>query len=261
MHAITSNRLACGLPDIAADILSRIRRSSPRVHCMTNSVAQNFTANILLAVGAVPSMTVAPDEIAEFVARSDALLVNLGTFDGARREAAEIAIEAVTDQRCPWVLDPVFVDRSRRRSDFARTLMARTPRAVRLNGAEFAAIAGTDTAEERLERFALDQLTVIALTGVTDTVTDGARIARIENGDPLMDRVTAIGCAGTALVAACLAVEADSWLATCAGLLIFAIAGECAAARARGPGSMPVELLDGLASLERATLLDRAKVR
>jgi hydroxyethylthiazole kinase len=261
MHAITSNRLACGLPDIAADILSRIRRSSPRVHCMTNSVAQNFTANILLAVGAVPSMTVAPDEIAEFVARSDALLVNLGTFDGARREAAEIAIEAVTDQRCPWVLDPVFVDRSRRRSDFARTLMARTPRAVRLNGAEFAAIAGTDTAEERLERFARDQLTVIALTGVTDTVTDGARIARIENGDPLMDRVTAIGCAGTALVAACLAVEADSWLATCAGLLIFAIAGECAAARARGPGSMPVELLDGLASLERATLLERAKVR
>jgi hydroxyethylthiazole kinase len=76
-----------------------------------------------------------------------------------------------------------------------------------------------------------------------------------------MGRVTAMGCAGTALVAACLAVETDSWLATAAGLLIFAIAGECAAARARGPGSMAVEILDGLASLERETLLDRAKVR
>jgi hydroxyethylthiazole kinase len=261
MHALISNRLTCDLPDIAADILSRVRRRSPRVHCITNSVAQNFTANVLLAVGAVPSMTVAPEEIAEFVARSDALLVNLGTFDRARREAAEIAIEEATHEQRPWVLDPVFVDRSRPRSDFARTLMAKTPRAVRLNGAEFTAIAGADTAEEALERYALDQLCVIALTGATDTITDGARMAKIENGDPLMGRVTAMGCAGAALVAACLAVEADPWLATCAGLLAFALAGECAAARARGPGSLSVEIIDALASLERETFLVRAKVR
>jgi hydroxyethylthiazole kinase len=261
MHALTSDQLTRDLPAIAADILSRIRSRSPRVHCMTNSVAQNFTANVLLAAGALPSMTVTPEEIAEFVARSDALLVNLGTLDGARREAAEIAIEKATDEQHPWVLDPVFVDRSRARSDFARTLMGKTPRAVRLNGAEFTAIAGADPAEEALRRYALDQLCVVALTGVTDAVTDGARMAKIENGDPLMGRVTAMGCAGTALVAACLAVEADPWLATSAGLLAFAIAGECAAARARGPGSLSVEILDGLASLDRETLLARAKVR
>jgi hydroxyethylthiazole kinase len=166
-----------------------------------------------------------------------------------------------TDEQRPWVLDPVFVDRSRPRTEFAKTLMAKTPRAVRLNGAEFAAIAGADSAEDALERYALDQLCVIALTGVTDTVTDGARMAKIENGDPLMGRVTAMGCAGTAVVAACLAVEADPWLAASAGLLAFAIAGECAAARARGPGSLVVEILDALASLDRVTLLTRARVR
>ena len=64
---------------------------------MTNSVAQNFTANMLLAVGAVPSMTVAPEEIAEFVKRSDALLVNLGTLDPARREAAETAARVAVE--------------------------------------------------------------------------------------------------------------------------------------------------------------------
>jgi hydroxyethylthiazole kinase len=261
MHALTSTPLISGLPDIAADILSRVRSRSPRVHCMTNAVAQNFTANVLLAAGAVPSMTVAPEEIAEFVARADALLVNLGTFDRERRDAAEVAIEEATDEQRPWVLDPVFVDRSRPRTEFAKTLMAKTPRAVRLNGAEFAAIADADPAEDALKRYALDQLSVIALTGVTDTVTDGARMAKIENGDPLMGRVTAMGCAGTALVAACLAVEADPWLATSAGLLAFAIAGECAAARARGPGSLAVEILDALASLDRETLLMRARVR
>jgi hydroxyethylthiazole kinase len=261
MRALTSNPPAAGLPDIAADILSRVRDKRPRVHCLTNSVAQNFTANILLAAGAVPSMTVAPEEIAEFVAHADALLINLGTFDRERRDAAGIAIKAATDAQRPWVLDPVLVDRSRPRAEFAKTLMAKTPSAVRLNGAEFAAIADADPAEDALERCALDQRCVIALTGATDIVTDGARTARIENGDPRMRQVTAMGCAGTALAAACLAVEADPWLAACAGLLAFAIAGERAAARARGPGSLAVEILDALASLDRETLRTHACVR
>jgi len=76
-----------------------------------------------------------------------------------------------------------------------------------------------------------------------------------------MGQVTAMGCAGTALVAACLAVEKDSWLAASAALLAFAVAGECAAARARGPGSMAVEILDALAGLDREILLTRARVR
>jgi hydroxyethylthiazole kinase len=261
MRALTSNPPAAGVPDVAADILSRVRDKRPRVHCLTNSVAQNFTANILLAAGAVPSMTVAPEEIAEFVAHADALLINLGTFDRERRDAAGIAIKAATDAQRPWVLDPVLVERSRPRAEFAKTLMAKTPSAVRLNGAEFAAIADADPAEDALERCALDQRCVIALTGATDIVTDGARTARIENGDPRMRQVTAMGCAGTALAAACLAVEADPWLATCAGLLAFAIAGERAAARARGPGSLAVEILDALASLDRETLRTHACVR
>src|SRR5690606_8210357 len=108
--------LSADLPAIAADIVERLRRQAPRVHCVTNSVAQNFTANILLAAGAVPSMTVAPEEIAAFVQGADALLVNLGTFDAERRSAVAAALSAVG--RRPWVLDPVFVDRSAGRAAF-----------------------------------------------------------------------------------------------------------------------------------------------
>jgi len=57
------------LPTITADILDRLRQRRPRVHCITNAVAQNFTANMLLAAGAVPSMTIAPKEIRAFVVR------------------------------------------------------------------------------------------------------------------------------------------------------------------------------------------------
>ena len=84
------------IPALAADVLERIRARAPRVHCITNVVAQNFSANMLLAAGAIPSMTIAPDEVGEFVARADALLVNLGTFDAERRIAAGIAIDAST---------------------------------------------------------------------------------------------------------------------------------------------------------------------
>ena len=108
------------LADIAADVLARVRDRAPRVHCITNTVAQNYTANMLLAAGAVPSMTISPEEIVSFVASADALLVNLGTFDEDRRRAINVALGAVQTARMPWVLDPVFIERSPSRAQFAR---------------------------------------------------------------------------------------------------------------------------------------------
>jgi hydroxyethylthiazole kinase len=250
------------LPRAAADLLERLRRQGPRVHCLTNAVAQSFTANVLLALGAVPSMTVAAEEIAAFAARADAVLINLGTLDPQRRAAAAIAVATAIDEARPWVLDPVLVDRSPARADFARSLAARGPAAVRLNLAELEALSRAPGGEEEeVARYARGLRAVLALTGPTDLVTDGERSARIENGDPLMSRVTATGCASSAVVAAFLAVEADPWLAALSGLTIYAVAGETAAARARGPGSFAVELIDALASADRQMLQARAKVR
>src|SRR5712691_6566940 len=85
---------ASELPDIAAEVLARLREQNPRVYCITNAVAQVITANTLLAVGAVPSMTIAQDEIGAFVKRAHAVLINLGTFDAERRGASGTAIGA-----------------------------------------------------------------------------------------------------------------------------------------------------------------------
>jgi hydroxyethylthiazole kinase len=74
-----------------------------------------------------------------------------------------------------------------------------------------------------------------------------------------MGRVTAMGCAASALVAACLAVEADPWRATAAGLLLLGVAGEVAAGRARGPGSLAVEIIDALHNLDRATVCEQGR--
>ena len=61
------NQSRSDLPQSAAVMLDRLRTRRPAVHCITNSVTQNFTANFLLAAGCVPSMTRSSDEIAAFV--------------------------------------------------------------------------------------------------------------------------------------------------------------------------------------------------
>jgi hydroxyethylthiazole kinase len=249
------------LAAIAAEVLARLRERRPRVHCITNSVAQAFTANMLLAAGAIPSMTIAPEEVAAFVADADALLVNLGTCDAQRREAIDIALEEALDESVPWVLDPVLIERSPARADYARMLVGKTPRAIRLNAAEFAALSGAAPDESTLTSYARDNLTVIGLTGAADRVTDGARSAVIENGHALMARVTAIGCAGSALAAACHAVEGEPFAATAAALILFGIAGEVAGARARGPGHFAAEILDAVYALDRETVIERARVK
>ena len=247
------------LADIAADVLARIRERAPRVHCITNSVAQQYTANMLLAAGAVPSMTISADEIGAFVAGADALLVNLGTFDRERKSAIELVVKTAAEKELPWLLDPVFVDRSPARAQFGRALLAARPAVMRLNHAEFAALSGNKAGGEAATHFAQANRAIVALTGNVDIVSDGHRRIAIANGDPLMAAVTAMGCAGAAFVCSALAVEADAWLATLAALAAFGVAGEIAAQAALGPGSFAVGMIDALHRLDRDTLRARVK--
>jgi len=72
-----------------------------------------------------------------------------------------------------------------------------------------------------------------------------------------MTKVTGLGCASSALVAACAAVEPDPAVAAAAALTAYGIAAEIAAGRAAGPGSFAMHLIDALAGLDQATLTER----
>jgi hydroxyethylthiazole kinase len=101
---------------------------------------------------------------------------------------------------------------------------------------------------------------VVGLSGETDLVTDGEQIASITNGHPLMTKITAMGCAGSAVVAACLTVESDAIRAAVAALAIVGIAGELAAEKSSGPGSFATAIIDALYSLDGPMVSARAKV-
>ena len=233
-------------PDACAHALERFRERRPHVHCITNAVAQNVTANVLLAAGATPSMTVAPREIADFVGFADALLVNLGTMDPGREEAAQIAVAAIDGK--PWALDPVFVQASPARLALATALLEHAPTLVRANEPERAALPSLE-----------GQL--VAVTGQRDVVTDGSRAVAVANGTAMATRVTAMGCALTALAAGFLAANDDFFAATVAAHAFFGLAGERAAAMAEGPGSFAAALLDALANVTPDDLAAGARLR
>src|SRR3974377_1730712 len=89
------------LVDAAVQLLPRLRARAPRVHCITNTVAQPITANVMLAVGAIPSLTTSEAEIGAFVRSADAVLVNLGTLDPERHKAIEIAVHHAAKMNVP----------------------------------------------------------------------------------------------------------------------------------------------------------------
>lgn len=250
------------LPRRAGELLEELRTGQPRIHAITNAAAQVFTANLLLAAGAVPSLTIAAGEVASFSSRAAALLINLGTLDAERCQAFPIAIKAAQVNRRPWVLDPVFVEASPSRLKVANDLLADKPAILRCNASEFLAISNTagDVAILQVQEFALKHHLTIALTGAVDTISDGREIVRIHNGHPLMSRTTAMGCAGTALIAAFASLANDSLEAAAAALVVIGIAGEIAGDRADGPGTFPAHFLDALYSLKPATVETLARL-
>ena len=82
----------------------------------------------------------------------------------------------------------------------------------------------------------------------------------VANGDPLLAAVTGTGCMASALTGCFLAVEPEAPLEAAAEALVaFGVAGEDAAAVARGPGLFHVALYDALAALDPDTLDGRIR--
>ncbi|MBB6011994.1 hydroxyethylthiazole kinase [Aquamicrobium lusatiense] len=230
----------------AAGLLDGVRRRRPRVHCLMNGVVPKFVADGLSALGAIPSMTSSPEEVGHFVAKADALLVNLGTLDAQCREAIGIAVDVAAKQGRPWTLDPSHCDYSPPRAAFAQDLLTRGPAVLRANAAEF-------------DLLSVPAGVVAVRTGRQDRIAYNGSAFSVVNGHPLTALVTGTGCLSGAVIAAFLAIEPDPYLAACAAMLAFGVAAEMAGTAAAGPGSFEPALLDALANLEGAHILSFAK--
>jgi hydroxyethylthiazole kinase len=255
--------------------LRDIRQRKPLVHQITNYVVMNETANATLALGALPVMAHAREEVEEMVGLAGALVLNIGTLSEHWVAAMLLAGKAANARRIPVVLDPVGAGATRYRTQTARRLLDELDVAVvRGNAGEIATLVGVE-AEVRgvesigetvepaeLARAAAEALGVVAaVTGPVDHVSDGEGAFEIANGHELLASVTGTGCMATAITGCFLAVRPQTPLEAAAeALAAFGVAAEDAAADARGPGSFHAGLYDALAALDPGTLDGRARI-
>jgi hydroxyethylthiazole kinase len=252
----------------AAEDLRNIRQKKPLIHNITNFVVMNFTANVLLAMGASPVMAHAREEVEDMVSLAGALVLNIGTLTPVWVEAMMAAGRAANKLKVPVILDPVGSGATRLRTESARRILGELSLAVvRGNASEILSLAdagsktkgvdsihGVDEAAETAAVLARELGTTLAITGPVDLVTDGSRTVRVANGHPLLGMVTGTGCAATAVIGAFLAVDDDPVAAAAAGLAFFGLAGEMAAERAKAPGGFQTALLDALYLLDEDRL-------
>jgi hydroxyethylthiazole kinase len=254
--------------------LAAIRERKPLVHQITNFVVMNETANATLALGALPVMAHAVQEVEEMASAASALVLNIGTLSDDWVEAMLLAGHAANGAGVPIVLDPVGAGATAYRTETARNLAEELELAVvRGNYAELATLAGHEAeirgvealgggGEPELAREAARALgCVAAVTGPIDHVSDGERVFSIANGHELLATVTGTGCMSTAVTGCFVAVRPDDPLEAAAEALVaFGVAGEDAAKKAKKPGSFHVALYDALYDLDPKKLDSRAKV-
>ena len=248
-------------------VLSEVRAANPLVHCMTNTVVPEITANVLLAVGAAPAMIDLPEEAAIFAGIASALLINIGNGSAEQHAGMRLAAPAAVAAGHPWVLDPVAVGGLPVRTALARDLLADRPTAIRGNASEILGLAGastggrgvdaTDDAESALDTactLADTTGAIVAVSGPVDViVSPDGRVTRVTGGSPLMPLVIGTGCSLGAVVAACLGAARPAGLdehdAVVAAHALFAAAGSLAATQTAGPGSFRTAWLDALHTL------------
>jgi hydroxyethylthiazole kinase len=245
-----------------SSVLERVRDENPLVHNITNVVVTNFTANGLLAIGASPVMAYAPEEVADMVRISRALVLNIGTLNKDVVSSMILAGKTANELGIPVIFDPVGAGATLFRTEMAQKIIEEVKVSViRGNAAEVAnvlgekwEIKGVDGGTHKgsnveLAVAAAQRLnTTVVITGKEDVLTDGKTTYLVSNGHPLLTKVTGTGCLLTSVIGAFAGVEKDILLAGLSALTFYGIAAEKAFEKIgeMGPGSFQIEFLNQL---------------
>lgn len=248
---------------------------APLVQCITNSVAANYTANVLLASGASPAMIDNPYEAESFTKISSALSINLGTPTTEQMQAMQISAKTAQLNDIPWVLDPVgYGPILAWRSQMTDELLQFKPSVIRGNASEISTLAGNQVQSKGVDStlssddayrqaYALLVHTdCIAISGESDYILSKELdvVIQINGGSPLQPKITATGCALGALIAAYSAVTAPT-IAALSAHVHFAIAGKLAANQAQTMGSFSNIFMDYIHMLDANLIEQYANIK
>jgi hydroxyethylthiazole kinase len=253
--------------------LKLVREKAPLVHSITNYVVMNSTANALLAIGASPVMAHAIEEVEDMVAVALSLVINMGTLSEKWVESMLLAGNAAREKGIPVVFDPVGAGATPYRNRVAASIISVCkPSIIRGNASEIMSLAkgtastkgvdstiSSNSALDAGTRLARETGAIVVISGKEDFITDGKIVRSVRNGSALMSKVTGMGCTASAIVGAFAAVNSDLVEAATHAMTVMGVAGELAAQKAEGPGTMQLYFLDALYNLTPEVLAQRAQ--
>lgn len=258
------NHASTSVGEIITTAQSEFQNSPPLIQCLTNAVVPQITANALLAAGASPAMVDTPEEAADFASVASGVLINTGSPTAPQYTGMREAVRGASENRTPWVLDPVACGGPAVRTAFDRDIVTHRPAAVRGNASEIIALSGaagggrgvdsTDEAASALDAardLAGRTGAVVAVSGARDLIVSTERTTWLESGDPMMQRVIGTGCSLGAMCAAYLSTSLSAHDAVLAAHAHSGAAGTIAASNSSGPGSFAVAWLDALHAVAR----------
>ena len=264
------------------NLLNEVRNNNPLVHNITNYVTVNDCANILLAVGASPIMADDIKEAADITKISSALVINIGTLNERTIESMIASGKMANELNIPVVFDPVGAGASGFRNATTKRILEEVKISVlRGNMSEIkfisgleASTKGVDASESDLKSGNEEGIKVakdlanklsctVAITGATDIVSDGKRVAILKNGTKMLANVTGTGCMTTALVGAFCGAGSDYFIGAISGIMSMGISGEVAFEKAGqiGTGSFHIAIIDAISNLNSEIIENMAKVQ
>lgn len=121
-----------------AKLFAARHAAPPLVHCITNYVAMNIAAHVLLAADASPAMVHAEEEAGELAAIAGALTINIGTLSADWVKGMHNAAMSTARSGKPWVLEPIAHYATGFRRETAARLIGLNPTIIRGNASSFA---------------------------------------------------------------------------------------------------------------------------
>lgn len=256
--------------------LEKLRGKSPLIHNITNIVVANYVANGLLSIGASPIMSSAIEEMDELPAICQALVINIGTLTKSQVKAMIKAGISANKNKIPVVLDPVGVGATTFRQETVKTLLNEIKfDLIRGNAGEIAHLAeinwnakGVDAGSGKADLsqiakdVALKYSCIVSISGEIDYISDGIKVAKIDNGTSLFPKITGSGCLLSAVCGAFLTLGGNSFDLTVSACTSYAIAGQVAQEKLSDnqTGQFYIGLLDSLAKIDDKTVEKYAKI-
>ena len=254
--------------------IQAIKQNFPLIHNITNYVVMEWTANCLLAIGASPAMAHALEEVREMALLANSLVLNIGTLSSPWLKSMIDALGAANAKGIPVILDPVGVGATRFRMGAVQAILkAGAVDVIRGNASEIVSLCGFQGASkgadslvkaseclQEAKQLATQHQCVVWMSGKSDVITDGNTHWLVHNGDPLMSKVTGMGCTASAMTASFLGVNKNRLQGCVHAALVMGIAGEIAARRAGGPGSFKIAFVDILYNLSEAEIKERMQL-